>query len=75
MDKTYQDRRRMSQFRNKPKHALYGVTQGSKSLVTSIGSGIEGLVVIIFPLSPLCHSFIANIFIMLFEKKNLAETN
>jgi len=45
LDKTYQDRRRMTQFRNRPKHALYGVTQGANSLATSIASGFEGLAV------------------------------
>ncbi|EXX73461.1 Vps13p [Rhizophagus irregularis DAOM 197198w] len=44
LDKAYQDRRRMAQFRNRPKHALYGVTQGVNSLATSITSGIEGVV-------------------------------
>jgi len=44
LDKSYQDRRRMAQFRNRPKHALYGITQGANALATSVGSGIEGLV-------------------------------
>ncbi|CAG8552629.1 14898_t:CDS:10 [Dentiscutata erythropus] len=44
LDKTFQDRRRMSQYKNRPKHAFYGVAQGANSLVTSIGSGFEGLV-------------------------------
>lgn len=44
MDKAYQDRRRMTQFRNKPKHALYGVTAGATQLAASITSGIEGVV-------------------------------
>lgn len=35
----------MRQFRNRPKHALYGVTVGATSLMTSIASGIEGLAV------------------------------
>ncbi|CAG8629647.1 9806_t:CDS:10, partial [Dentiscutata heterogama] len=43
LDKTFQDRRRMSQYKNRPKHAFYGVAQGANSLVTSIGSGFEGL--------------------------------
>ncbi|KAK4050444.1 Vacuolar protein sorting-associated protein 13 [Microbotryomycetes sp. JL201] len=43
LDKQYQSQRRMRQFRNKPKHALYGVTAGATSLVTSIASGVEGL--------------------------------
>lgn len=33
----------MRQFRNKPKHALYGVSAGATSFVTSIASGVEGL--------------------------------
>lgn len=45
LDKQYQSQRRMRQFRNKPKHALYGVTAGATSLVTSIASGVEGLAV------------------------------
>ncbi|GAA5827080.1 hypothetical protein JCM11251_002234 [Rhodosporidiobolus azoricus] len=43
LDKQYQSQRRMRQFRNKPKHALYGVTAGATSLVTSVASGFEGL--------------------------------
>lgn len=35
----------MRQFRNKPKHALYGVTAGASSFVTSVASGFEGLAV------------------------------
>lgn len=35
----------MRQYRNKPKHALYGVTAGAASLVTSVASGFEGLAV------------------------------
>jgi vacuolar protein sorting-associated protein 13A/C len=35
----------MRQFRNKPKHALYGVTAGATSFVTSVASGFEGLAV------------------------------
>jgi uncharacterized membrane protein YbhN (UPF0104 family) len=42
----------MRQYRNKPKHALYGVTAGAASLVTSVASGFEGLAVsTITPLS------------------------
>jgi vacuolar protein sorting-associated protein 13A/C len=33
----------MRQFRNKPKHALYGVSAGANSFVTSVASGLEGL--------------------------------
>lgn len=43
LDKQYQSQRRMRQFRNKPKHALYGVTAGAASLFTSVASGFEGL--------------------------------
>ncbi|KAL7273138.1 Vacuolar protein sorting-associated protein 13 [Rhizina undulata] len=43
LDKQFQDRRRMSRARNKPKHALYGVTAGANSFVTSFASGIGGL--------------------------------
>jgi vacuolar protein sorting-associated protein 13A/C len=43
MDKQFQDRRRMSRSRNRPKHALYGVTSGANSLVSSVASGIGGL--------------------------------
>ncbi|CAG8518582.1 8655_t:CDS:10 [Ambispora gerdemannii] len=44
MDKSFQDRRRMAQLRNRPKHLGYGVKQGANSFITSIESGIEGLV-------------------------------
>jgi vacuolar protein sorting-associated protein 13A/C len=43
MDKQFQDRRRMTRSRNRPKHALYGVTAGANSLVTSVASGVGGL--------------------------------
>ncbi|KAI9806146.1 MAG: hypothetical protein M1833_004553 [Piccolia ochrophora] len=43
MDKQFQDRRRMTKSRNRPKHALYGVTSGANSLVTSVASGVGGL--------------------------------
>ncbi|CAG8516340.1 7059_t:CDS:10 [Ambispora leptoticha] len=44
LDKSFQDRRRMAQLRNRPKHVYYGVKQGANSFITSIESGIEGLV-------------------------------
>ncbi|KAI9761476.1 MAG: hypothetical protein M4579_000986 [Chaenotheca gracillima] len=44
MDKQFQDRRRMTRSRNRPKHALYGVTAGANSFVTSVASGFGGLV-------------------------------
>lgn len=43
LDKQFQDRRRMTRARNRPKHALYGVTQGAQSFATSLASGVGGL--------------------------------
>jgi vacuolar protein sorting-associated protein 13A/C len=43
MDKQFQDRRRMTRARNRPKHALYGVTAGANSLMSSLASGVGGL--------------------------------
>ncbi|KAI9302632.1 hypothetical protein BJ944DRAFT_290009 [Cunninghamella echinulata] len=44
MDKKFQDRRRMQMTRNKPQHAILGVTQGVTYLGTSFASGIAGIV-------------------------------
>ncbi|KAL2261106.1 hypothetical protein VTK26DRAFT_4694 [Humicola hyalothermophila] len=43
MDKQFQDRRRITRARNRPKHALFGVTAGANSLLTSVASGVGGL--------------------------------
>ncbi|KAF4122047.1 vacuolar protein sorting-associated protein 13A/C [Geosmithia morbida] len=43
LDKQFQDRRRITRARNKPKHALYGVTTGANSLFTGVASGVGGL--------------------------------
>ncbi|BFZ57125.1 Vacuolar protein sorting-associated protein 13 [Savitreella phatthalungensis] len=43
MDKQFQDRRRMTRSRNRPKHALYGLQNGGLAFISSIGSGVEGL--------------------------------
>ncbi|PWW77256.1 DUF1162-domain-containing protein [Tuber magnatum] len=43
LDKQFQDRRRISRARNRPKHALYGVTSGAGSFITSFASGVGGL--------------------------------
>lgn len=43
MDKEFQDQRRMSRSRNRPKHALYGITSGGNAFATSLASGIGGL--------------------------------
>lgn len=43
LDKEFQDQRRMAKARNRPKHALYGVTSGGNAFAASIASGIGGL--------------------------------
>ena len=43
LDKEYQDQRRMSKSRNRPKHALYGITSGGNAFANSMASGIGGL--------------------------------
>ncbi|KAL2125638.1 hypothetical protein VTJ04DRAFT_2003 [Mycothermus thermophilus] len=43
MDKQFQDRRRITRARNRPKHALFGVQAGANSLITSVASGVTGL--------------------------------
>ncbi|KAJ3842350.1 vacuolar protein sorting-associated protein 13 [Lentinula raphanica] len=42
-DSEYQARRRMNQRRNKPKHAIYGVTAGGEALASSVASAMEGV--------------------------------
>ncbi|KAI9251543.1 hypothetical protein BY458DRAFT_17568 [Sporodiniella umbellata] len=44
MDKRFQEKRRINMTRNKPTHAIYGVTHGVGYLGTSIASGVAGLV-------------------------------
>ncbi|KAF8274093.1 hypothetical protein EI94DRAFT_1696360 [Lactarius quietus] len=44
LDSEYQKRRRMNQRRNKPRHAIYGVTAGAEAFASSIASGVEGVV-------------------------------
>lgn len=43
LDKEYQDQRRMSKARNRPKHALYGITSGGNAFANTMASGIGGL--------------------------------
>lgn len=43
MDRAFQDKRRMKRARNRPKHALYGITSGANSFVDGITSGVSGL--------------------------------
>jgi len=42
-DSEYQARRRMTQRRNRPKHAIYGVTAGGEALASSFSSAMEGV--------------------------------
>ncbi|EIM83408.1 uncharacterized protein STEHIDRAFT_170692 [Stereum hirsutum FP-91666 SS1] len=44
LDSEYQKRRRITQRRNKPRHAIYGVTAGAEAFANSVASGAEGLV-------------------------------
>ncbi|KAH7930968.1 vacuolar protein sorting-associated protein 13 [Leucogyrophana mollusca] len=43
-DSEYQAQRRMTQRRNRPRHAIYGVTAGGEAFASSIVSGLEGIV-------------------------------
>ncbi|OBA21906.1 vacuolar protein sorting-associated protein 13 [Metschnikowia bicuspidata var. bicuspidata NRRL YB-4993] len=43
MDRKFQERRRLNQRRNRPKHALYGFTSGANSFFDSISSGVTGI--------------------------------
>ncbi|KAJ3110151.1 hypothetical protein HK100_003137 [Physocladia obscura] len=43
LDEEYQQKRRMTNARNRPKHAVYGVTAGVTSLGTSVASGLTGV--------------------------------
>ncbi|KDR84988.1 hypothetical protein GALMADRAFT_233521 [Galerina marginata CBS 339.88] len=42
-DSEYQARRRMNQRRNKPRHAIYGVTAGGEAFASSVTSAMEGV--------------------------------
>ncbi|KAH9937704.1 vacuolar protein sorting-associated protein 13 [Fomitopsis serialis] len=42
-DPEYQLRRRMNQRRNRPRHAIYGVTSGAEAFASSVASGMEGV--------------------------------
>jgi vacuolar protein sorting-associated protein 13A/C len=44
-DAEYQERRRLAQRRNKPRHALYGFTSGAGALLDSLGSAGQGVIV------------------------------
>ncbi|KAL0951191.1 hypothetical protein HGRIS_007919 [Hohenbuehelia grisea] len=43
-DSEYQAQRRMTQRRNKPRHAIYGVAAGGEALASSVASAMEGVV-------------------------------
>lgn len=43
LDRNFQERRRLNQRRNKPKHALYGFASGANSFFDSISSGVTGI--------------------------------
>lgn len=43
LDKKFQERRRLNQRRNKPKHALYGFASGANSFFESVSSGFTGI--------------------------------
>lgn len=43
MDRRFQERRRLNQRRNRPKHALYGFKSGADSFFESISSGVTGI--------------------------------
>ncbi|PPQ80804.1 hypothetical protein CVT25_001929 [Psilocybe cyanescens] len=42
-DSEYQARRRMTQRRNKPRHAIYGVAAGGEAFASSVTSAMEGV--------------------------------
>lgn len=50
--------------RNRPKHAMYGVTQGVNQFGTSVASGVAGLVVMCY-LYMLTTWHVCNIFIII----------
>ncbi|KAK9722186.1 Vacuolar protein sorting-associated protein 13 [Basidiobolus ranarum] len=45
LDKKFQDRRRTTRSRNRPKHALYGLAQATTSLVYGLAGGLSGMVI------------------------------
>ena len=44
-DAEYQERRRLAQRRNKPRHAFYGFASGAGALLDSLGSAGQGVIV------------------------------
>jgi vacuolar protein sorting-associated protein 13A/C len=43
MDQQFQAKRRSNRARNRPKHAIGGISSGAKALGTGVLSGVEGL--------------------------------
>jgi len=43
MDQQFQAKRRSNRSRNRPKHAIGGLSQGARALGTGLLSGVEGL--------------------------------
>lgn len=43
LDRQFQERRRLNQRRNRPKHALYGFASGANSFFESVSSGVTGV--------------------------------
>ncbi|KAH3685434.1 hypothetical protein WICPIJ_003592 [Wickerhamomyces pijperi] len=43
LDREFQERRRLHQRRNKPKHALYGIGNGATSFFDGLSSGLQGV--------------------------------
>jgi vacuolar protein sorting-associated protein 13A/C len=43
MDQQFQAKRRLKRARNRPKHAIGGISSGVKALGTGLISGVEGL--------------------------------
>jgi vacuolar protein sorting-associated protein 13A/C len=44
MDNKYQEQRRIARSRNKPRHAVLGVTAGAQTFVKSVFSGVSGII-------------------------------
>ncbi|KAI9189680.1 Vacuolar protein sorting-associated protein 13 [Blastocladiella emersonii ATCC 22665] len=44
LDESFQTARQMSRIRNRPRHALFGVTTGAKSLAKGVVSGVTGVI-------------------------------
>lgn len=43
LDRSFQEKRRLNQRRNRPKDALYGISSGANSFFESVSSGVTGI--------------------------------